>query len=60
VNWYWKSEETAWMEIGIVIFNEKYWRMGIGTIALTLWIDEIFHAFPELVRIGLTTWSGNK
>jgi putative hydrolase of HD superfamily len=25
VNWYWKSKETQWMEIGIVIFNEKYW-----------------------------------
>lgn len=60
VNWYWKSEETAWMEIGIVIFNEKYWRKGIGTIALTLWINEIFQAYPELIRIGLSTWSGNK
>lgn len=38
VNWYWKSEETLWMEVGIVIFNEH----------------------PELVRIGLTTWSGNQ
>lgn len=60
VNWYWKSEETLWMEVGIVIFNEDYWGRGIGHKALQLWIDEIFEAYPELVRIGMTTWSGNK
>lgn len=59
VNWYWKSEETNWMEIGIVIFNEAYWGYGIGYKALKLWIDEIFNKFPSLVRLGLTTWSGN-
>lgn len=59
VSWYWKSEETFWMEIGIVIFNEKFWNKGIGYIALKLWIDEIFEEHKELVRIGLSTWSGN-
>ena len=59
VNWYWKSEETAWMEVGVVIFNENYWGKGIGYSALTLWIDELFNKRPELVRIGLSTWSGN-
>lgn len=59
VNWYWKSEETLWMEVGVVIFNEHYWGNGIGSAALTMWIDEIFINRPELVRIGLSTWSGN-
>ncbi|MFA9466449.1 MAG: GNAT family N-acetyltransferase [Velocimicrobium sp.] len=59
VNWYWKSEETLWMEIGVVIFNENYWGKGIGYEALKLWIDEIFDENPKLVRIGLSTWSGN-
>ena len=59
VNWYWKSEETLWMEIGIVIFNENYWGKGIGYEALKLWIDEIFDENPKLVRLGLSTWSGN-
>lgn len=59
VNWYWKSEETLWMEVGLVIFNENYWGCGIGFKALTLWIDEIFDSNPKLVRIGLSTWSGN-
>jgi len=59
VNWYWKSEETLWMEIGIVIFNEDYWGKGIGHNALTMWIDETFNENPKLVRIGLSTWSGN-
>lgn len=59
VNWYWKSKETFWMEVGIVIFNENYWGKGIGTVALTMWINEIFDTNPKLVRIGISTWSGN-
>lgn len=59
VNWYWKSEETLWMEIGLVIFNEKYWQKGIGTKVLKLWVDEVFQQNPELIRLGLSTWSGN-
>ena len=59
VNWYWKSQETLWMEVGIVIFNENFWGKGIGKQALTLWIDELFLQKPGLVRIGLSTWSGN-
>jgi putative hydrolase of HD superfamily len=60
VNWYWKSQETFWMEVGLVIFNEKYWGQGLGTVILISWITEIFKDFPELVRIGLSTWSGNE
>lgn len=60
VNWYWKSVETLWMEIGIVIFNEDYWGNNIGSKALSMWIDEIFSVNPKLVRLGLSTWSGNK
>ena len=59
VSWYWKSQETKWLEIGIVIFNEKYWNKGIGKKALTKWINNIFDANLDLVRIGFTTWSGN-
>jgi len=59
VNWYWKSKETNWLEVGIIIFNEKYWGKGIGYIALPMWINKIFKRFPEIVRIGLSTWSGN-
>jgi len=59
VNWYWKSEEPLWMEVGVVIFNEAYWGRGIGAVVLGRWMDEIFHGFPQLVRLGLTTWSGN-
>lgn len=47
------------MEIGIVILNEAYWGRGIGSVALEKWTTEIFHTHKELVRLGLTTWSGN-
>ncbi|AEY66829.1 GNAT family N-acetyltransferase [Clostridium sp. BNL1100] len=60
VNWYWKSKDTLWMEVGIVIFNEKYWGHGIGYKALKMWINEIFDQRHELVRIGVSTWSGNE
>lgn len=32
---------------------------GYGSEALGLWIDYLFKELP-LVRVGLTTWSGNK
>lgn len=60
VTWYWKSEETKWMEIGIVVFNENYWGHGIGYAALEMWMEKIFNEKSEIVRLGLTTWSGNK
>lgn len=59
VSWYWKSEETLWLEIGIVIFNENYWSKGIGYQVLTQWIDKVFEMRPDISRLGLTTWSGN-
>lgn len=60
VNWYWKSEETNWLEVGIVIYNDNYWGKGIGSTVLPMWINDIFEMFPEIIRVGLTTWSGNK
>ncbi len=60
VNWYWKSEETNWLEVGLVIFDERNWGKGIGSLALRQWIDVLFEEKPELVRIGLSTWSGNE
>ena len=47
------------MEIGILIFDEKNWGKGIGFGALKLWISELFADHQEIVRIGLTSWSGN-
>lgn len=58
-SWYWKSKETKWLEIGIVIFEEYNWSKGIGTKALSKWIYYVFDVKPEIVRIGFTSWSGN-
>jgi putative hydrolase of HD superfamily len=59
VSWYWKSEETKWLEVGIDIFDENDWGKGIGYSALNLWINKVFEEKVEIVRIGLSTWSGN-
>ena len=59
VSWYWRSKETNWLEIGIVIFNENFWGKGIGYLALKLWINEVFNEKKELLRLGISTWSGN-
>lgn len=59
VSCYWRSKETQWLEIGIVIFSRSDWGKGYGRLALPLWIDWVFSHKPELARIGLTTWSGN-
>ena len=59
VSWYWRSQETNWLEIGIVIFDSTFWNKVIGCQALNLWIQEIFGLKKEIVRLGISTWSGN-
>lgn len=59
VSYTWRSIETNWMEIGIVIFDESYWGRGLGTQALKLWITELFKEHTDIVRVGFSTWSGN-
>jgi len=59
VNCYWKSVETFWMCLGIDIFDSSKWGKGIGREALTLWTQHLFDSHPQIVRLGLETWSGN-
>ena len=59
ISWHWRSQETLWMEIGLIVFNENYWGRGIGTIAMKKWISQMFDEHKEIVRLGFTTWSGN-
>lgn len=55
---YWEHEPTRWLEVGLAIFDKNYWGKGIGKEALIQWITEVFST-QEVVRVGLTTWSGN-
>ena len=58
---YWMdSNIKQWLEIGIIIYDDKYWSKGLGSAALNLWLREMFDLFPYLPHIGFTTWSGNK
>ena len=59
VTWYWKSKKSNWLEIGMVIFDENNWGKGVGLKAYPMWIDRVFEIHPQIIRIGLTTWSGN-
>lgn len=59
VSYYWEHKPSLWLEMGILIYEPKFWSGGYGTKALTMWIDHLFKEMP-LVRVGLTTWSGNE
>ncbi len=59
VSWYWQSEETKWLSVGIVIYDPAAWGQGIGYEALGLWSDYLFAMMPSLSRLDLRTWSGN-
>ncbi|MDW0112583.1 GNAT family protein [Sporosarcina saromensis] len=59
LSYYWEHKPSLWLEMGILIYEPKYWSGGYGTKALTMWINHLFNEMP-LVRVGLTTWSGNK
>ncbi|TPR13295.1 GNAT family N-acetyltransferase [Apilactobacillus timberlakei] len=48
-----------WLDVGICIYDQNNWHQGIGQIALSMWINEMFE-LTDLPHIGLTTWSGNK
>ena len=52
VSYYWEHKPSLWLEMGIVIYEPKYWSGGYGTKALTMWIDHLFNEMP-LVRVGL-------
>lgn len=55
---YWVSEVTNWFEIGIVIYDSRYWSNGYGREAFQMWIDYLF-THMDTVRLGIGTWSGN-
>lgn len=59
VSYYWEDEASKWLEVGIVLYQPGNWGAGIGTRTLKMWIDHLFNTLP-LVRVGLTTWSGNE
>ncbi len=59
VSWYWQSEETQWMSVGIAIYNDKCWGRGLGAEALRQWCTLLFDRYEEIVRLDLRTWSGN-
>ncbi|MCU9613362.1 GNAT family N-acetyltransferase [Caldibacillus lycopersici] len=59
VSYYWEHEPSRWLEMGIVLHEAANWSKGIGTRVLRLWINHLFQTMP-LVRVGYTTWSGNK
>jgi len=59
LSYYWEHKESNWLEIGIGLYDPKYWNGGYGTEALSLWVDFLFSTLP-LARVGITTWSGNK
>ncbi len=60
VSWYWVSQETEWLAVGIGIYEPDEWGRGIGYEALGLWCDYLWAFLPEIVRLDVRTWSGNK
>jgi len=59
VGWYWIGQETSWPAIGIALYDPATWGKGIGYAALGMWCEYGWAAMPEMVRLGLCTWSGN-
>lgn len=53
------DKTRIWKEIGIVIYDPKYWGRGYGSEALKVWINLLFK-YRSIHRLGLATWSGNE
>lgn len=68
VNSYQLDESYDWLEddsrpegfraLGISILNSRYWGKGLGTQALTAWIQ--YHLDEGIQNLCLQTWSGNE
>ena len=58
-NWNWRLKQTNWRNVGIDIYDPRNWGNGLGFEALGLWTEYLFDALPEIVRLGVGTWSGN-
>jgi len=54
----WIDKHNNWLEVGIIIYDPKYWGGGYGSEAFRLYVDFIFTNTP-LHRLGITTWGGN-
>lgn len=57
---YWEHEGTRWLEIGIAVYRDAKCNRGVGWQALALWLEHLFNTYPQVERLGLTTWSGNE
>lgn len=57
---YWEDGALEqWLEAGITIFSTADWGKGIGSTALSMWLEELFALHIKLPHIGFSTWSGN-
>jgi RimJ/RimL family protein N-acetyltransferase len=56
---YYHEDDPHMPEIGIGIYEDSYWGKGMGTEALSLWIDYLFSE-RKFTRLGFVTWEGNK
>ncbi|MED4128769.1 GNAT family protein [Shouchella miscanthi] len=59
VSFYYEDAQKIWLEMGIIFYQGAHWGHGLGTRALKLWMNHLFRT-TDHVRLGLTTWSGNK
>ncbi|WP_224133629.1 GNAT family N-acetyltransferase [Leuconostoc gasicomitatum] len=42
-----------WLEVGIIIYQKSDWGKGIASIALKIWLAELFSQHEKLPHIGL-------
>lgn len=59
VNAYWEQQASLSINLGIAIYDPAHWGRGLGHEALGMWTDYFFRTMPQIVRLGLRTWSGN-
>jgi putative hydrolase of HD superfamily len=59
VNRYGREHQPESISIGIGIYDPSQWNNGLGTAALSLWIEMIHLSYPEIDVVKLATWSGN-
>ncbi len=58
-----RSEEEpaggGWWDLGILIYDPAHWGGGVGTRALSLWVQDTLD-WTDAHVLTVTTWSGNE
>ncbi|MDR0435906.1 MAG: GNAT family N-acetyltransferase [Propionibacteriaceae bacterium] len=54
------GDSRCWLEFGVTITNPALCGLGVGSAAAEAWVHHLFTTYPDIRRVGFTTWSDDE